>query len=269
MSTILNALNKIEQNHHPRQVDNAARLVSASPRRSFRWPSLRGLVRRRWVWVIVPLFGLLIGGVFAGVLLDRSAPTKAIDRSRMETQTQPSIEPDIAQKRPPLQEIANTPHDQATPPLQPTRTLSEARGTAMEPVEMASSTSVAAKQPQETGSVSIPATPSNEASIPVKQAAATTPKERPPATVKNMQKPDPMPAVDTSLPFEAPRLTDNRLTVQAIVWSSTVEDRMAVVNNSIIRQGGKVDGFTIETIGEDQILVREGQQRYVVPFGSR
>jgi hypothetical protein len=91
----------------------------------------------------------------------------------------------------------------------------------------------------------------------------------PPATAKNAQEPEPVVAVDGSLPFEAPRMTDNRLTVQAIVWSPAVEDRMAVINNSIMRQGGKVDGFTVEAIGEDQVLVREGQQQYVVPFGSR
>lgn len=67
----------------------------------------------------------------------------------------------------------------------------------------------------------------------------------------------------------AERLTDGRLKVQAIVWSETPEDRMAVVNNRTVREGGTIEGFSVVGIGEEDIYVREsGSQVLKVSFGG-
>ncbi len=62
-------------------------------------------------------------------------------------------------------------------------------------------------------------------------------------------------------------LTDGRLHVQAIAWSSTVEDRMAVVNNHIVHEGDNVDGFVVISIRRDDVVVRENGTSYRVEFG--
>lgn len=64
-----------------------------------------------------------------------------------------------------------------------------------------------------------------------------------------------------------PRLTDGRLKVQAIAWAPDAQDRMAVVNTHIVHEGHTVEGFSVITIEEDAVVVREGGQLYRVPFG--
>jgi cytoskeletal protein RodZ len=86
--------------------------------------------------------------------------------------------------------------------------------------------------------------------------------------------PPPIPAPDNQSP---PRkdsyagvlpLADNRLKVQAIVWSSAKEDRMAVINSRILHEGDTVDGFTVVAIKPDDIIVREkGAGLWRIRFG--
>lgn len=63
-------------------------------------------------------------------------------------------------------------------------------------------------------------------------------------------------------------MTDNRLKVQAIVWSSASEDRMAVINSRILHEGDSVDGFTVVSIKPDDVIVREkGAGLWRIRFG--
>jgi cytoskeletal protein RodZ len=65
-----------------------------------------------------------------------------------------------------------------------------------------------------------------------------------------------------------PVLTDGKLKVHAIVWSSVQEDRMAVVNSQIIHEGDSVDGHTVVAIRPDDVVVRrDGGGRFRVVFG--
>lgn len=67
----------------------------------------------------------------------------------------------------------------------------------------------------------------------------------------------------------AERMTDGRLKVQAIVWAPDAQERMAVVNSQVIREGGIIEGFTVVGIGEDAVYVREkGMGLLKVPFGQ-
>lgn len=76
------------------------------------------------------------------------------------------------------------------------------------------------------------------------------------------------PPVRDAGPFaNAARMSDGRLKVQAIVWSSKADDRMAVINSRIVREGSVIDGFTIVGIGEDAVYVKEGGRVLKVPFG--
>jgi hypothetical protein len=67
----------------------------------------------------------------------------------------------------------------------------------------------------------------------------------------------------------AERMTDGRLKVQAIVWADNAEDRMAVVNNRIVREGTVLEGFSIVGIGQDALFVSEAGRLLSVPFGNR
>lgn len=76
------------------------------------------------------------------------------------------------------------------------------------------------------------------------------------------------PAKQKSTPnVKAQRLTDGRLKVQAIAWSPDAQERMAVINNRIVREGHTVDGFTVLVIGKDDVVVKEGDRNWRVVFG--
>lgn len=67
----------------------------------------------------------------------------------------------------------------------------------------------------------------------------------------------------------AVRMTDGALKVQAIVYAPAPEERMAVVNNTIVREGSAIESYTIVGIGAEDVFVREGQGRLLkVPFGK-
>ncbi|MFZ1984940.1 MAG: hypothetical protein WAU91_11040 [Desulfatitalea sp.] len=75
---------------------------------------------------------------------------------------------------------------------------------------------------------------------------------------------------EANLYANAERMTNGALKVQAIVFAPTAEERMAVVNNNIVREGSAVDSYTIVGIGEEAVYVREGQGRLLkVPFGKQ
>ena len=62
-------------------------------------------------------------------------------------------------------------------------------------------------------------------------------------------------------------LTDGRLKVQALAWSPSIEDRMAVINTRIVHEGDKVEGFVVLAIGRDDVVVSEKGIAYRVVFG--
>jgi hypothetical protein len=78
---------------------------------------------------------------------------------------------------------------------------------------------------------------------------------------------DPKSGDDTAY-ANADRLMDNRLKIQAIAWSPIPDERMAVINSRIVREGGSVEGFSVVAIRSDDVIVREKGQLYRVLFGS-
>jgi cytoskeletal protein RodZ len=66
----------------------------------------------------------------------------------------------------------------------------------------------------------------------------------------------------------ADRLWDNRLKIQAIAWSPVSEERMAVINSRIVREGSSVEGFSVVAIRPDDVIVKEQGRLYRVVFGQ-
>jgi hypothetical protein len=56
------------------------------------------------------------------------------------------------------------------------------------------------------------------------------------------------------------------MAIQALVWSPTPEDRLVVVNGSILKEGGSIDGASVAFIGEDYIVVQKGGARWKLKF---
>jgi len=83
-----------------------------------------------------------------------------------------------------------------------------------------------------------------------------------PETDQTVPQPEPSPAkrAPSELYKSTPPLTDGRLKVHAIAWSSNSEDRMAVVNTRVVYEGDSVDGFLVVAIRQEDVVVREKEK---------
>ncbi|MFC1887155.1 general secretion pathway protein GspB, partial [Thermodesulfobacteriota bacterium] len=54
------------------------------------------------------------------------------------------------------------------------------------------------------------------------------------------------------------QLDEARLKLDAVAWSEDPKRRIAVINGHIMREGQSIDGFVIDRIGAEEVVVREG-----------
>lgn len=94
-----------------------------------------------------------------------------------------------------------------------------------------------------------------------KEPPAPEPAKRSEPPEKKSQK---APAVKQSI--TANRFDEPRLKVEAIIWSNNVKSRFAVINGSIVRAGGSVEGMSVEHIGRDYVAVRSGEKEWKLRF---
>lgn len=66
---------------------------------------------------------------------------------------------------------------------------------------------------------------------------------------------------------DAERLTDGSLSIQAIAWSANPDERIAVINNRVTREGASIDGYSIVTIAEEAVYARKEGKLWMVRFG--
>jgi hypothetical protein len=65
------------------------------------------------------------------------------------------------------------------------------------------------------------------------------------------------------------RLTDDKLKLQALAWSSDASRRMAVINGRIVREGESTDGYQIHQIRKEDVVVSDGRQSWRLEFGLK
>ena len=66
-----------------------------------------------------------------------------------------------------------------------------------------------------------------------------------------------------------PRLDNASLKLQAIAWSNIAAERIAVINDRIVREGESVEGYSINQIRQDEVIVNDGSQSWQLEFGLR
>ena len=66
-------------------------------------------------------------------------------------------------------------------------------------------------------------------------------------------------------PRELPILRDESVELHAIAWSTDPAQRMAVVNEEILREGGSHSGYTVIRIDADEIILRKDQKEWRLP----
>jgi hypothetical protein len=59
------------------------------------------------------------------------------------------------------------------------------------------------------------------------------------------------------------------LELQAVSWDPNPANRIAVINGSIVREGGGIEGFSVVRIEEDEVLVRKGLSEWKLVFNIK
>ena len=65
------------------------------------------------------------------------------------------------------------------------------------------------------------------------------------------------------------RLDDSKLDLQAIAWSKEASKRLAVINGHIVREGESVEGFMVNQIRQDTVIVNDGSSSWQLEFGLK
>ena len=56
------------------------------------------------------------------------------------------------------------------------------------------------------------------------------------------------------------------LELQAVSWAPSPANRIAVINGSIVREGGSIEGYSVARIDEDEVVVRKGLSQWRLVF---
>jgi type IV secretory pathway VirB10-like protein len=65
------------------------------------------------------------------------------------------------------------------------------------------------------------------------------------------------------------RLDDPAIKLQAIAWSKDAAQRLAVINGHIVREGESVEGFLINQIRQEDVVVNDGSTSWQLEFSLK
>lgn len=69
--------------------------------------------------------------------------------------------------------------------------------------------------------------------------------------------------------IEIPLLEDSNIKLQAITWSKDPQKRIAVINNSILRQGEAIADYRIDVINQDDVVLSNRGSKWKLLFRIR
>ena len=65
------------------------------------------------------------------------------------------------------------------------------------------------------------------------------------------------------------KLNDSKIKLQALAWSSDAARRMAVINGRIVHEGESMDGYQINQIRQEDVVVSDGTRSWSLAFGLK
>lgn len=77
------------------------------------------------------------------------------------------------------------------------------------------------------------------------------------------------PSIFKAEEVKIPVLKDPEMKLQAITWSKDPQKRIAVINNSILRQGEAVSGYRIDAINQDDVVLNDKGRKWKILFRIR
>jgi hypothetical protein len=268
LSTILKALKRIDQNNPP-QDDLQSLPPGIDTPKAVKGHFYRIQLRRKFVLVLVCVLVIIGAGWLAynqkDLILSKLGSQTGPDKK---TVFQEKIEPPPGQSKGKMAQSAAPRKRQKTP-------FDETAGQKPVSSERRSAASPQNRLAQENQKKRM--TPPS----PQTQRMKTKPLGRPRSSAIGSDQPRtrqpapaPAPAKKTrSKPAQAarsyPRLDNAKLKLQAIAWSKVAVQRIAVINNRIVREGESVEGFSINQIRQEDVVVSDGSQSWQLEFGLR
>ncbi|WP_054030770.1 general secretion pathway protein GspB [Desulfatitalea tepidiphila] len=276
MSTILKALKRLETEQALGHAEGLPAPLAFNTQGSLRRKKIFGVFpNHRWAWIVIVLF--LLATVTIVVSFIQRQPPQMIDGARQAFDNRSDLRTAEAPKDPsatPSASSAPAPAPESDPvvlkdALEGRPVRSQGPPSTGEP----SGSMDSPGQPPHTGP-SFMETPQQRIIVTdppedVGQGASivATQMEKPDNTPLQQAPSDP--AQNGADPYAtARRMTDGRLEVQAIAWAEEPSERMAVINNHIVREGGSVEGFFIVRIGKDTVILRENGRLLKILFGE-
>jgi hypothetical protein len=104
---------------------------------------------------------------------------------------------------------------------------------------------------------------SNISRSPIAGSGKSKPRDSGPAAAAPMKKSTPRVARSYQ------RLDDSKLKLQAIAWSKDAAQRLAVINGHIVREGESVEGFLVNQIRQEDVVVNDGSASWQLEFGLK
>ena len=280
MSTILKALKRLETEKEPQpsDTDGSPRTDSFSARKALRRQSAFSFIRSRLV-AFATVAVVILAGIVAAIGWIYLQPKRDAETVRATLEQQAKPKRSIASNSIRLSANKTTGFHAQSGVHMPTRQKdlpgrSAGSGNDVPARSTLSSNPSQAIPAKSRQPVSAPSPPLQSNTEPVVGTTA----QRVPSRLLHRRPPSKEAAIPEKRPTRsetpddpnanAQRLTDGRLKVQAIVWAPEPADRMAVVNNKIVREAGTLDGFFIVGIGREAVYVREDGRLFKVPFGK-
>jgi hypothetical protein len=65
------------------------------------------------------------------------------------------------------------------------------------------------------------------------------------------------------------KLNDSQIKLQALAWSGDAARRIAVINGRIVREGESMDGYQIDRIRPEDVILSDGKQSWSLKFGLK
>ena len=256
MSTILKALKRLET-----EPSNSDELPSMSSQTRSQW--FAGRTRRRirilWLLIIVLLLSVSAGGFIwyripnVGNLFDSS--THPVVKNSTIANNKIVRKIPTTKPKPPDKAVQTAKETKKTPPrLRKRRSVATTpkRSYSPTPVPVTAETPIEATQPS--------------ASLPVIQTRRKSAARRPsPESRTPKEKPSP-PSIAKPSP---PNLSDSSYTLQAIAWSKNPDERLAVINGLVLREGDGIEGITVTQIGTNEVIVTKESKLWKLVFQAR
>lgn len=270
MSSILKALEKVEESKNARRAGGAAGLTRRRERRP--------------AWLI-PAWA--VGGAAVASLVTFFAMGGFSRSSAPATSAVVPPAPSVAATQPPAAVVPPAPAVSASPAAVTPAVAPAPPAETAAPAAMKAASAPKPTTPLPAGKVSAPGAakgaPGSKSVAASISRPAAKPAVAPVAVARPARAAIPMPAAKTSAPVAAPSLPAvavaapapaveeaprQEIRVTGIAWQGSSESSFAMVNGRPIRHGGTVDGFKVDRIFEDSVRLTGSNGSVTVPLGA-